>query len=232
MKRKTDRKSSGFTLVELLVVILLIAALAAVGLTMATKMKRKGDAAKSVMNMRQIGSAMGLYLADNSGNLPSARAVIKNPDGSTSDVHWHQLLLAQVYPDVDSLKFADRTWWDQNKPFLRNPLMTDKAFAPWYPGYAYNMQINYNITGSVDWNAESGGPQTKGIHVSKINEPARTPMVGTRADWHFAGDDLASPEVAPFLVDGKLPILFVDGHVETMTQKEYVTRKLKDMPRK
>lgn len=238
MKRKPNsiQQFPGFTLVELLVVILIVAVLAAVGFTIATKMKKRGDAAKSVMNMKQISSAMGIYQAESSGYLPSARMEIKNPNGGTTHVHWHQSLLAQIYPDIEASNFNDRKWWELNKPFLRNPLMTDStkplAFAPWFPGYSYNMQINYNLTGSFDWNADGGGPQTKGISVSKINEPARTPLVGTRADWHYSGDDLAKAEVKHFLVDGKLPILFVDGHVETMTQREYVARKLKDMPRK
>jgi prepilin-type N-terminal cleavage/methylation domain-containing protein/prepilin-type processing-associated H-X9-DG protein len=238
MKRKPNsiQQTAGFTLVELLVVILIVATLAAVAFTMATKMKKRGDAAKSVLNMKQISSAMGLYMADSSGNLPTPRMEIKNPNGGTTHVHWHQSLLAQIYPDVEPSLFNDRKWWDLNKPFLRNPLMTDStkplAFQPWFPGYSYNMGINYNLTGSSDWNANGGGTQTKGINISKINEPARTPLVGTRGDWHYSGDDLVQAEVKNFLVDGKLPILFVDGHVETMTQREYTARKLKDMPKK
>jgi prepilin-type processing-associated H-X9-DG protein len=35
-----------------------------------------------------------------------------------------------------------------------------------------------------------------------------------------------------FLIDGKVPILFVDGHVETISPKDYMARKLDDLPRK
>lgn len=238
MKRRPTRPfhlSAGFTLVELLVVVVIIAALAALGFTVGPKMLKRGQAAKSIQNMRQIGSMMGVYMVDSSNRLPVAKQVIKNPSGGTSDVHWHQLLLAQMYPEVDTAKFNDRKWWESNKPIFRNPLITATtkplAFAPWFPGYAYNMGINYNVTGSWDWSAAENAPQSMGISLSKIPEPARTPLIGTRANWHYSGKELTTPEVKSFLVDGKLPILFVDGHVESMTQNEYLTRRLEDMPK-
>lgn len=219
------RKSTGFTLVELLVVFVIVATLAAVAFTMGPKMKRRADAAKSVMNMRQIGSTMGIYMADNSNALPTPRMEIKEANGSTSHVHWHQAMLAQVYPGVETSKFNEKTWWNANKPFLWNPLMTAKskpnAFEPWFPGYSINMQINYNLTGNYNWNAETGGPQTSKITLSMIPEPSRTPMVSVRGDWHYTAADLLKADVKSLLVDGKLPVLFVDGHVENLTPNEY-----------
>lgn len=223
-----SRNPSGFTLIELLVVIVIIGALAALAVTMTTKINKRGEAAKSVMNMRQIGSTMGLYMAENSNNLPVGRVDVQDSNGSwKAGYHWHQALLAQIYPDVDPEKFGDEKWWDANKPFLKNPLANAKSkpcpFKPWWPGYAINLQISGNLfPGRYDWTPGAGGPQARKINLSMIPEPGRTPLVVPRGDWWYSANELLEPGIQGFLVDGKLPILFVDGHVETMTPKEYV----------
>lgn len=230
MKRKPTsiRPSAGFTLVELLVVIVIIGALAALAMTMTGKMKTRADAAKSVMNMRQIGSAVGVYMADNSNNLPAGREEAQDASGTwVEGLHWHQNLLLLTNPGMDLEKMRDEAWWNANKPFVKNPLANanslPKPFMPWWPGYALNLQIVSNLgLGGGDWKAGGGGPQTKRVNLSMIPEPQKTPLVSPRGDWLYYTNDLLEAGIKGFLVDGKLPILFVDGHVETMTPNEYV----------
>jgi len=136
MKKRTSlQKISGFTLVELLVAIAIIAVLASVAFTLGPKMKKRGEAAKSVQNMRQIGAMTGVYSADNSLKIPALKAA-STPAGTADEVLWHEALLFLTYPDVDRTKIKwDIAWWDANKPFLRNPVMTatskPRAFRPW-----------------------------------------------------------------------------------------------------
>ena len=229
------RKHPAFTLVELLVVIVIVVTLAAVGFTLSQRMMKKGSAAKAVMNMRQIGSVMGLHVAETAGYLPNAKVKIENPNGSKSNLHWHQALMTYIYPNEDTWRFDDRKWWALNKPIFHNPQLTDKttpAFAPWYPGFAFNMQINRNLTGSYAWGDEVGLPGMRGISINGITEPQKTPLIAPGAVWYYSSADLVKPDNKLFLVDGKLPILFVDGHVETMKPQEYVARKLDDMPKR
>ena len=68
MKRHARR--AGFTLIELLVTIAIIAILAALALTAMGAARTQGDRAKAISNMRQIGSAIGLYAADKDSQLP------------------------------------------------------------------------------------------------------------------------------------------------------------------
>ena len=81
--------SLGFTLVELLAVIVIIAILAALTLAGLTKMRESGQAAACLSNLRQISAACQLYSGDNQGLLiPIARGT------SAADAQtWRALLI-------------------------------------------------------------------------------------------------------------------------------------------
>jgi len=61
----------GFTLIELLVVISIIGVLAALGFSGAGAAIRKSQMTECLSNMRQIGTAMHLFVGENGGRLPS-----------------------------------------------------------------------------------------------------------------------------------------------------------------
>jgi prepilin-type N-terminal cleavage/methylation domain-containing protein/prepilin-type processing-associated H-X9-DG protein len=67
------RWSAGFTLMELLVVIALIATLAGLLLPVLGRAKESGRAAVCLSNLHQIGVALQLYVQDNRNRLPIMR---------------------------------------------------------------------------------------------------------------------------------------------------------------
>jgi len=68
--RALPTKSRGFTLVELLTVVAILAVLMALLLPVLGKIREKTNTTKCVGNLRQIGALAGIYLADNDGYLP------------------------------------------------------------------------------------------------------------------------------------------------------------------
>lgn len=66
------RAPGGFTLVELLVVIAIIAILAALIFPVFAQARAKAKQTQCISNLRQIGAAMALYMADNDDQFPQA----------------------------------------------------------------------------------------------------------------------------------------------------------------
>ncbi len=68
------QKRRAFTLAELLVVLAVIGVLVAVGIPVLGRMAETGRAAKCVSNLRQIGTALGLYLGEHNMTMPTLLA--------------------------------------------------------------------------------------------------------------------------------------------------------------
>lgn len=64
------RTRHGFTITELLIVIVIVGVLAAILFSLAGKMKTNAEKAACVGNMRNVGNAMVSYSAENNGFLP------------------------------------------------------------------------------------------------------------------------------------------------------------------
>jgi prepilin-type N-terminal cleavage/methylation domain-containing protein len=122
---KMNRKmKSGFTLVELLVVIVIIAALAGLTAPQVIRMKKKGDLADSTNNARQIGLALAQFDGDVGGypddNTVQAIALLTgdtdtgNLTGTTSNPYFRQMIKAGVTDSEDP--FFAKTSYTKAKP--------------------------------------------------------------------------------------------------------------------
>jgi prepilin-type N-terminal cleavage/methylation domain-containing protein len=104
--RTVQGRSNGFTLVELLVVIGIIALLISILLPSLQKARESANTVKCLSNMRQLGMAMTQYIQQNKGVLPPQQvaATTAYPDGT----QWTFLLAQNGYiKPVDML--TDKT---------------------------------------------------------------------------------------------------------------------------
>lgn len=233
-------RNQGFTLVELLVVIVIIAILAAVSVGATTRMLAKARATKEAENLRQMGPMFTIYASGNNMTLPPCKGPVANEDGPPVERYWHETLLTLLLPDVDPAKFKTKAWWDNNDTFIRNPLFkenaTPRGWTPLNPGYGMNEMIPENLA-----LASTGvAPPRADLHATKtplaaLAEPGRTPLIAPCDNYFFRYDPaeiagFKSGTLKSFLFEGKFPVLFVDGHVEKVTPSEYVARKLYLVP--
>jgi prepilin-type N-terminal cleavage/methylation domain-containing protein/prepilin-type processing-associated H-X9-DG protein len=65
---------SGFTLLELLVVMVVIAILAAIIVPVGRRMVENGRATQCLSNLRQLGMGLSAYLAENNNTMPTLKA--------------------------------------------------------------------------------------------------------------------------------------------------------------
>lgn len=86
MKAQIVRSRSGFTLVELLVVVLIIAVLAALSMVGLSRMRAAGDRATTVSVMRQLQIANTSYAGDHSGQYVPLSSMDEN-ENRIND--WH-----------------------------------------------------------------------------------------------------------------------------------------------
>jgi len=160
------RRTKGFTLVELLVVIGIIALLIGILLPVLNRAREAANSAACLSNLRQIGQAMRIYGNDNGDQImPAYTALNTNPPCST----------AQLYDPANNLVSPYAYWTNALAPYMNKsaqvsaPVSTSRLSpvfrcpSQWDPlsplGYTANfciMRDLYNAPDQQDY--QNGGP--------------------------------------------------------------------------
>ena len=216
--KNNGRNAEGFTLVEMLVVIAVIAILAALLLPAFSAAKRKAQRIACTNNLRQISLGVRMYSDDSNDASPSPggtniatlysgyKALMKSYVGVNGASSPRDRLFAcpadTFYPNFIFTSISSPSAWHYVQESLHNEPFLD------YSSYAFNGGDN---TTQIHKNGSITRPGLTGVKMSSVKHPSRALLVtegSAPAPWSWH-------EPSPWLIfnNAKNVVSYVDGHV-------------------
>jgi len=222
-------RAEGFTLVELLVVITIIAILASIMFPTFSRARQKARAVVCISNLVQLGMAALMYTDDSDGLLPPFAYTVTLPDDTWQYQYWYALEEGT----------APNFTYDFRKGLLQpyigsTEMLRCPDFLPDHPIYGGGLGYGYNK--SLSWPP---------VSLSQVKWPSETIMFGDSAlhydplawppppvsDFTWESSMIASPQT---LLEWGYPsieyrfhdlrhfdranVVFVDGHAKSVSK--------------
>lgn len=227
------RSARGFTLVELLVVIGIIALLIAILMPALRKARESAMQISCASQMRQIGMAFMQYSLTNNQCIPRAAVGFPMDSGSSYDASWAQALIhAGAFGSVQHPTARNSGTYDD---FFREKMQSifDCPAAPPRGTTGDTRVGDYGINDrpqadeEYDQGAVTAAEKLR-VHfrMNKVRVPTQLILVGQNPDYPDSGNTIRNPavhEVNRYLVrhKGGSNFLYFDGHVEWIRMGMY-----------
>jgi prepilin-type N-terminal cleavage/methylation domain-containing protein/prepilin-type processing-associated H-X9-DG protein len=207
------KKRSGFTLVEMLVVLAIVLILAVVISLAASRAIMAAQRARCASNLRNIGIALNTYAGDNNDRYPQTSAVFPFPVGTIDPATG----LGSWMEQLDS-------YTNTNHDLFKCPSNPDTA-----------LQNSYFLSAWASFYAGGMNYPTPPENELRVTNPTATILAGDSmeryygpvadADQDDAGQGINPPFGEPSAPwhGGYLNLLFVDGHVEAVKKFDSTT---------
>lgn len=211
----------GFTLIELLVVIAIIAILAAILFPVFMTARQQGKRAKCAGNIKQLNTALSLYVDDNGGRFPYATNWFPAMDLCRTGRAPGYYLVDAMYKYV------------KNSSVWLCPQLTPGGHIPNFPKGTIDEQTKFSLYTWGQNGGRQGGPYADVPSNVMYNVYIRPSLVGSKVPdawiWEKKLGDVKRPSKAMLFIE--LPywpnsphyagdgvwgchLLYVDGHVK------------------
>lgn len=194
------KQSKGFSLVELLVILVVMAILVALLLPFLGSIRASAEQTKCVSNLRNIAVAIRLYAQEHNNRLPEL----------TWDRQYEQLELLGPYLQITSYDGSGNLQVHSDE-VLHCPAATAENSGAHWPYFTLEndrgaFYTDYKLNDFSEFN--DAGVQTGGIsgwNVGLFEKPSLV-VLAIDIDWSPSGRH-----------NGKNNLVFLDGHIESLT---------------
>lgn len=214
-------------MLESLIAVALIAALAALLLPAVGRLRGRSDAVKCQSNLRQIANAAFLYAADNAGRLPDRTRWTYSTDPVRSILPYLGLATPNqkvnsvlTCPAIQKSRFrTTEAEWHRTYSINQYATGADHGSRDNWISTVFNRGVPVKMVGADQASRQAFFMDGTTLYDSALGEPSYRYSAYSAPDrLNPAKGDDDSGWNTPFVHDDQINVVFLDGHVEVISR--------------